>query len=62
MLAGVGPLTSVCRTGDKDRDRASGATVIRSSKGRGGRTAESKGFLGRVGPVGTGTSLIGWPT
>jgi hypothetical protein len=59
MFAGVGPLTSVCRTGDNDRGRAPGARVIRSAKGRGGGTAVSKGFLGRAGPVGTGMSRMG---
>ena len=59
MPAGTGPLTSVCRTGERDRDRAPGATVILSARGRDGATAVSKGFLGRAGPVGTAISRIG---
>jgi hypothetical protein len=61
MFAGVGPLTSVCRTGDNERERLLGGSVIRSARGREGATAVSNGFRGREGPVGTGMRRIGWP-
>jgi hypothetical protein len=58
-LLGGGPLTSEWRIGENERDRAPGASVIRSANER-GATAESNGFRRPAeGPEGMEIKRIG---